>query len=172
MFPFRAGRESAPMASTTKTPPYGAYAAIMGTFVGGLAAAGAVARLLGRDPRENTSLDLAVLGLASFKASRTIARDEVTSFLREPFVEGAAHEGGEEPVETGDMRQAIGELVTCSRCIGTWVAASLAATQIVAPRFGRILAWTLASAGVNDWLQAGFAALSNKSNKLERRTSA
>src|SRR5919199_4736823 len=110
----------------------------MGAFVGGLAAAGATARALDRDPRENTTLDLAVLGLASFKASRTIARDEVTSFLREPFVEGAAHEGGEEPIESGDMRQAIGELVTCSRCIGTWVAAGLASTQVLAPRFGRL----------------------------------
>jgi Protein of unknown function (DUF1360) len=159
------------MGSTPKAPPYRSYAAIMTAFTGGLAAAGAVARLLGRDPRENTSLDLVVLGFASFKASRTIARDEVTSFLREPFVEGEAHEGAEEPVDTGDMRQAIGELVTCSRCIGTWVAAGLAGTQIVAPRFGRILTWTLAAAGVNDWLQAGFVALTNKSNELEQRTS-
>jgi hypothetical protein len=159
------------MGATTKAPPYGSYAVIMTAFTGGLAAAGAVARLLGRDPRENTSLDLVVLGFASFKASRTIARDEVTSFLREPFVEGEAHEGAEEPVDTGDMRQAIGELVTCSRCIGTWVAAGLAGTQIVAPRFGRILTWTLAAAGVNDWLQAGFVALTNKSNELEERAS-
>ena len=157
------------MATSTKAPPYGSYAAIMAVFTGGLATAGAVARLLGRDPRENTPLDLAVLGLASFKASRTIARDEVTSFLREPFVEGEAHEGGEEPIETGDMRQAIGELVTCSRCIGTWVAAGLASAQIVAPRFGRILTWTLAGAGLNDWMQAAFAAVTNKSNELERR---
>ena len=152
-----------------ESPPYSAYAAITATFVGGLAAAGALARALGRDPRDNTTLDLAVLGLAAFKASRTIARDEVTSFMREPFVEGSAHEGGEQAVETGDLRQAIGELVTCSRCIGTWVAAGLAGTQIVAPRFGRLLTWTLATAGVNDWLQAGFAALTHKSNELERR---
>jgi hypothetical protein len=158
------------VAPTQQAPPYGAYAAITGAFVGGLAVAGALARGLDRDPRENTVLDLAVLGLASFKASRTIARDEVTSFLREPFVEGEAHEGGEQALGTGDMRQAIGELVTCSRCIGTWVAAGLAATQIVAPRFGRLLTWTLATAGVNDWLQAGFAALTHKSNELEQRT--
>jgi hypothetical protein len=95
----------------------------------------------------------------------------VTSFLREPFVEGEAHEGGEEPLETGDLRQAIGELVTCSRCIGTWVAAGLAGTQIVAPRFGRLLTWTLATAGLNDWLQGAFAALTHKSNELEQRAS-
>jgi hypothetical protein len=142
----------------------------MGAFVGGVAAAGGIARALGRDPREHTTLDLAVLGLATFKAARTISRDEVTSFLREPFVAGQAKEGGEDPVETGDLRQAIGELVTCSRCIGTWVAGGLAATQIIAPRFGRLLTWTLATAGANDFLQAGFAALTNKSNELEQRT--
>jgi hypothetical protein len=142
----------------------------MSTFLGGLAVVGGLAGALGRDPREHTSLDLAVLGLATFKAARTIARDEVTSFVREPFVEGRAKEGAEEPVETGDLRQAIGELVTCSRCIGTWVAAGLAGTQIIAPRFGRLLTWTLATAGANDVLQAGFAALTAKSNELEQRT--
>ena len=94
----------------------------------------------------------------------------MTSFIREPFVEGEAHEGGEEPVETGDMRQAIGELVTCSRCVGTWVAAGLGVAQILAPRFGRVLTWSLAAAGANDWLQAGFAALTHKANELEQRT--
>ena len=157
--------------TATQSPPYGAYATIMGAFVGGLAVAGALARSLDRDPRENTTLDLAVLGMATFKAARTITRDEVTSFIRDPFVEGEAHEGGEQAVDTGDMRQALGELVTCSRCIGTWVAAGLAATQIVAPRFGRLLTWTLATAALNDWLQAGFAALTHKSNELEQRTS-
>jgi hypothetical protein len=151
------------------SPPYGAYAAIMGIFVGGLAAAGALAHVLGRDPREHDALDLTVLGLATYKAARTISRDEVTSFLREPFVEGEAHEGGEEPLETGDFRQALGELVTCSRCIGTWVAAGLGTTQILAPRFGRLLTWTLAAGGLNDWLQAGFAGLRMKANELERR---
>jgi hypothetical protein len=62
------------------------------------------------------------------------------------------------------MEQAIGELVTCSRCIGTWAAAGLATAQILAPRFGRTLTWTLAGAGVNDFLQAGFAALTRKAN--------
>ncbi len=154
----------------TTHPPQRAYAEIMGTFVGGLAVAGVLAHLLDRDPRDHDALDLTVLGLATFKAARTISRDEVTSFIREPFVEGEAHEGGEDPIETGDLRQAIGELVTCSRCIGTWVAAGLGTTQILAPRFGRILTWSLAAAGVNDWLQAGFAALTHKANQLEQRT--
>lgn len=158
------------MPVVTNRPPYGAYAGIMGTFVGGLAVAGALAHLLDRDARDTDALDLVALGLATFKAARTISGDEVTSFIREPFVEGEAGAGDEHPVETGDLRQAIGELVTCSRCIGTWVAAGLGTTQILAPRFGRILTWSLAAGGVNDWLQAGFAALTSKANELERRT--
>src|SRR3954452_3768158 len=150
-------------------PPYRAYAAIVSVFTGGLAAAGMLERALDRDPREHDWLDLAALAAATFKASRTISSDEVTSFLREPFTAGQAHAGDEEPVETGDLRQAVGELVTCSRCIGTWVAAGLAVTQILAPRFGRMLTWTLAGAGLNDVLQAGFATLTNKSNELEQR---
>src|SRR2546423_5349237 len=146
------------------TPPYRAYAAITGAFAGGVAAAGWPERALGRDPREQTWLDLATLTAATFRASRTTARDEVTSFLREPFTAEPAHEGGEDPVQTGDLRQAIGELVTCSRCTGTWVAAGLAVGQVVAPRFGRLLTWVLAGAGLNDFLQAGFSGLT-KSNE-------
>ena len=151
-------------------PPYGAYAAIVATFAGGLGAAGLLGRALDRDPQCQTALDLAVLAAATFKAARTLARDEVTSFIRTPFVEGEAHSGDdEEPVQTGGLEQAIGELVTCTRCVGTWAAAGLATTQILAPRFGRLLTWSLASAGLNDFLQAGFAALTKKSNELEQR---
>jgi hypothetical protein len=146
-------------------PPYEAYAAIMAVFAGGLSAAGALARALDRDPQCHTALDFAVLGAASFKAARTLSHDEVTSFLRQPFVRGRAHSGeGEEPVE-GGMEQAIGELVTCSRCVGTWVAAGLAVTQVIAPRFGRLLTWSLGAAAANDFLQAGFTALAGKANE-------
>jgi hypothetical protein len=150
---------------TDANVPYQAHATILGAFVGGAAVAGGVARLLGRDPREQSWLDPATLSAATFKASRTIARDEVTSFLREPFVEGMGGDDDEDrPVQTGGMDQAIGELVTCSRCVGMWVAAGLATTQVVAPRFGRLLTWSLACAGVNDFLQAGFEALRGKAN--------
>jgi Protein of unknown function (DUF1360) len=154
------------MSAFEARPPYGSYAAIMGTFAGLLAAAGALARLLDRDPQCQTPLDFGVLAAASFKASRTLARDEVTSFIRQPFVRGEAHAGEDEPVE-GGFHQAIGELVTCSRCVGTWAAAGLVVTQILAPRFGRLLTWSLAAAGANDFLQAGFTALTGKAGELD-----
>ena len=158
------------MESTVESPPYGEYAAIMAVFAGALAGAGGLARALDRNPACQTPLDLVVLSLAAFKGARTLARDEVTSFLRDPFVAGRAHTGDdEEPVQSGDWEQAIGELVTCSRCAGTWVAAAFATTQIIAPRFGRLLTWSFAAAGINDFLQAGFDVLRHRANELDER---
>ena len=157
------------MNGSNPRPPYGSYATIMGVFVGVLGSAGLASRALGRDPQCQTALDLVVLAAASFKASRTLARDEVTSWLREPFVRGHAHSGeGEEPVQ-GGMEQAIGELVTCTRCVGIWVAAGLGSAQVVAPRFGRLLTWTLAAGAANDFLQAAFVSLDRKSEELAER---
>jgi hypothetical protein len=138
----------------------------MATFAGGLAAAGALARLLDRDPQCRTALDFGVLALATFKAARTLTHDRVSAPVRAPFVEGEAGVEDEVPVHTGDIQQAIGELVTCTRCVGTWAAAGLASTQIVAPRFGRLLTWSLGAAAANDFLQAGFTALTGKANDL------
>ena len=151
-------------------PPYGSYAAIVAAFGGLLGTAGVLGRRVGRDPQCHTALDAFMLSVAVFKAARTLARAEVTSFVREPFVEGQAYEGDEEPVKTGGMQQAIGELVTCTRCVGTWAAAGLASTQILAPRFGRLLTWSLGAAGINDFLQAGFVALSQAANKVEEES--
>jgi crotonobetainyl-CoA:carnitine CoA-transferase CaiB-like acyl-CoA transferase len=154
------------VSSVQERPPYEAYAAIAGSFAGLLAAAGALGRLLDRDPQCQTSLDFAILALASFKAARTLAHDRVTAPMRAPFVEGEADAHDEVPVRTGGMQQAIGELVTCTRCVGTWAAAGLASTQIVAPRFGRLLTWSLGAAAANDFLQAGFNALCGKADEL------
>lgn len=161
------------MSSKTSSPPYAAYAALAGGYVGGLAAIQGVARRLGRARPEPSPLQLAVLALATFKASRTIARDDVTSFLREPFVEGTPGSGDEEhPVQTGGARQAVGELVTCSRCVGTWVAAGLTAADVLAPAFARVLTLSLALGGANDWLQAAFAALTETANRVEAEAAA
>jgi Protein of unknown function (DUF1360) len=150
-------------------PPYESYATIMAAFAGLLVTGGALSRRFGRDPQCNSPLDAVLLAAATFKAARTLARDAVTAPLRQPFVEGEAHKGeGEEPVQ-GGMQQAVGELVTCTRCIGTWVAAALATTQVVAPKFGRLLTLALGTAGANDFLQAAFVTLNRKSDELKAR---
>ena len=146
-----------------RKPPHGSYALILGAFAGGLAGAGALAKRLDREPQCQTALDFAILAAASFKAARTLSRDKVASVVRDPFVEGEAWDGHEQPAGEG-MQRALGELVTCTRCIGTWTAAGLATTQIVAPRFGRLLTWSLGAAAANDFLQAAFAALTERAN--------
>jgi hypothetical protein len=151
------------MSGAPDTPPYGSYAAIAGVFLGGVTTVAALSR---RAPA-GRALDFLALSAATFKASRTLSRERVASFVRQPFVEGEAETGeGEQPAGEG-LQRALGELVTCPRCIGAWSAAVLASSQMVSPRFGRLLTWSLGAAGVNDFLQAGFKVLCAKTNELE-----
>ena len=151
------------MPTAPDPPPYGSYAAIAGVFLGGIATVAAVARR----PPATTVIDLVALSAATFKASRTLSRERVASFVRQPFVEGDAEIGEDERPAGEGIQRAIGELVTCPRCVGAWTAAALASSQAVAPSFGRLLTWSLGAAGVNDFLQAGFKALCSKANELE-----
>jgi Protein of unknown function (DUF1360) len=149
------------MTGAPDPPPYGSYATIASVFLGGIATVAAVAR---RAPA-GTALDLVALSAATFKASRTLSRERVASFVRQPFVEGDAAVGEHErPVGEG-LQRALGELVTCPRCVGVWTAAGLASSQALAPRFGRLLTWSLGAAGANDFLQAAFKALCARVNE-------
>ena len=152
------------MVTAPQKPPYPTYAALVGVFGLGMSGLAAIASLRGRRPEQLRALDLAILSAATFKAARTVAHDEVLSFLREPFVQGGAHEGDERPLEDGGTRQAIGELLTCSRCIGMWAAAGVVGVHTIAPRSGRLLTWSLAASAANDFMQAGFSALTSKAN--------
>jgi hypothetical protein len=151
------------MSAQTDSPPHEAYATIAGAFFAGLGLVAAAAR---RSP-PGTALDLAALSAATFKAARTLSRERVASFVRQPFVEGEADLGEDEEPKGEGLQRAIGELVTCPRCVGTWSAAGLAATQMLTPRFGRLLVWTLSASAANDFLQAAFTALCAKANRLE-----
>ena len=144
-------------------PPYQAYATIAGAFFGGLAAVAA----LSRRPPPNNPLEFAALAAATFKVSRTLSRERVGSFVRQPFVEGDADTGEDEHPAGSGFQRAIGELVTCPRCLGTWSAAALVSTEMVSPRFGRLLTWSLGASAANDFLQAAFGALCAKANRLE-----
>jgi Protein of unknown function (DUF1360) len=160
---FQEGAGAKQLYPVTERPPYEAYAAIAGGLLGGLAAVAALARR----PPPGTVLEFAVLGAATFKASRALSRERVGSFVRQPFVEGDAEVGEEEQPAGGGLQRALGELVTCPRCIGTWTAAGLASAQVLTPRFGRLLTWTLGASAASDFLQAAFTAVCAKANRLE-----
>lgn len=119
-------------------------------------------RSSGRSLPERIGLgDVLLLGVATFKLSRLIAKDSVTSFVRAPFVayEGPAgdSEVNEKPRGTG-WRLALGELLTCPFCVGQWVAASLAGGLVVAPALTRFVGAIFAFAAVADFLQLVYSA--------------
>ena len=81
--------------------------------------------------------------------------------MRDPLVE----EGQEgRPPKGRGLRYALGELVTCTRCLGTWSSLGLVGLRVVRPREGRILSTILASAALNDWLHAGFTTMTQRAN--------
>jgi hypothetical protein len=141
--------------------PYGSYTAIASAFAAILVVTTAFTRARGRGGRCGSMADLAVLSAATFKCARVVSHERLGRIVREPLVEDEDGRGLarlERPAGSG-LRRALGELVTCSRCTGTWAAAGLVATEAAAPRFGGVLRWTLAASAANDFLQAGFAVL-------------
>ena len=107
---------------TKKDLPLRDYAALVGLFNATLALF-LVSRKRSPLPERIALSDLLLLGLAAQKISRVVTKDRVTSPLRAPFAkyEGSAGAGEveEEPRGTG-LRKAIGELITCPYCLGTW----------------------------------------------------
>ena len=107
--------------------------------------------------------ELPVFGLATFALTKALAKEKVGTWVRDPLVD----ERDRKP-KGRRLRYAAGELLTCTRCLGTWSSLGLIALRVARPREGRIVATILATAGVNDWLQSGFTLLTNRSNLIER----
>ena len=109
--------------------------------------------------------ELIPISAATFALSKVIAREKIGSWMREPFVE---HTGGERRPRGRGLRRAVGELVTCTRCVGAWSALGVVGLRLAAPDSGRIVTNVLAASAGNDWLQAGFKLLTAHVNQLER----
>ncbi|MEV7041482.1 DUF1360 domain-containing protein [Amycolatopsis sp. NPDC051061] len=137
--------------------PLAGYAGAMGAygaFVGGLTALG---RLLGaRVPHRIGAADTALLGAATFKASRMLAKAAITSPLRAPFTRYEEPAGEDELNESvpakGHAGHAIGELVSCPFCLDVWIGTGLAAGLIMAPKPTRLVATVLTAVGAADAL--------------------
>ncbi|HEV2062118.1 MAG TPA: DUF1360 domain-containing protein [Solirubrobacteraceae bacterium] len=130
------------------------YAAINVTWAAMLAGVLASAR-----SDAPAAAELPVLGMATFALSKALAKEKVGTWARAPVVD--EREGRP---KGSRLRYAAGELVTCTRCLGTWSALGLVGLRVARPREGRIVASVLATAGINDWLQAGFSAMTSKAN--------
>jgi hypothetical protein len=107
-----------------------------------------------------TNKELIPLAAATFAVSKAVARERIGTWVREPFVE---EEHGRRP-KGGRIRAAIGELVTCTRCVGTWSALGVVGLRVLNPEAGRTVSMILASSAGNDWLQASFKLLTEQTN--------
>jgi Protein of unknown function (DUF1360) len=134
------------------------YMALNAVFAAVLAGVVIAARQKTRASEPLTSRDLAVTGAATFALSKVIARERIGAWVREPFVE---EEDGGRPRGRG-LRHAVGELLTCTRCVGAWSALGLVGLRLTSPATGRVVNDVLAVSAVNDWMQASFRLLCAK----------
>jgi hypothetical protein len=137
--------------------PLGGYAALASVFGASAGAFALLARHRGvRLPQEVPPWDVALLGAATYKTSRLLTRDKITSFVRAPFTrragDGEASEVMDEPRGSG-VRRAVGDLVSCPFCIAAWAAGALVCSYATAPRFTRLVCGGLGALTVADWLQ-------------------
>ena len=136
------------------------YAALVAIF-NGLLATGVLLRKCSREPLpERVDMkDLALFALSTQKLSRVITKEKVTTALRAPFTEiegkGGAGELEERPRGRG-LRRAIGELLTCPFCLGTWIASGFIYGYIFSPRVTRTVASVFAVSGMADFLQQAY----------------
>lgn len=133
------------------------YAALVAIF-NGLLATTLLARKCSREPLPERvePKDLALFAVATQKLSRVITKDKVTSAFRAPFteVEGKGGPGElEERAKGRGLRRAVGELLTCPFCLGTWIASGFIYGYIFSPRVTRTLASIFAVSGLADFLQ-------------------
>lgn len=152
--------------ATEKNPPtepydYAALNAVFGALLGGV-----ILAARSKDSEPLSTRDLAVSGAATFALSKVIARERIGTWVRDPFVEEDPA-GGRRP-RGRRMRHAVGELVTCTRCVGAWSALGLVGLRLTSPSTGRVVNEVLAVSAMNDWLQAGFKLLCSQTNSASR----
>src|SRR3954464_2199543 len=105
------------------------------------------------------------LGLATFALSKLVAKEKVDKWVRDPFVE--ERPDGERRPRGRGLRYAVGELLTCTRCVGTWSALGLVALRVTRPREARVVSAVLGASALNDWAQTGFNWACAKSNAAQ-----
>jgi uncharacterized protein DUF1360 len=137
--------------------PVADYAMLV-TIFNGLLATGLLAHRCSKEPlpKRVEPKDIALFAIATQKLSRAITKEKVTTAFRAPFTEvegkGGAGELEERPKGRG-LRRAVGELLTCPFCLGTWIASGFIYGYIFSPRVTRTVASIFAVSGIADFLQ-------------------
>ena len=105
--------------------------------------------------------ELVPIAAATFALSKVVAREKIGTWVREPFVDGEQQPRGTR------LQRAVGELVTCTRCVGAWSALGLVGLRVAEPASGRTVVTILAASAANDWLQTGFKWATAQTNRAE-----
>lgn len=128
--------------------PLRGYAVLLTTYGAVTAASAAVVRRRGVTVERPSGFDLALLTLATFRVSRTLAKDAVLAPLRAPFTTYQGPAGPGEVMEAprpGPVRHAVGELVSCPFCMSQWVGTAGIVGYALFPRTTR---WVSAGMGI------------------------
>lgn len=139
----------------TKPIDYATLTATYGSLLGTVVLAGRQ-----RGSRPLSAGELPTLGLAAFALSKLVAKEKVETWMREPFVD----ERSRRP-KGRRLRYAVGELLTCTRCLGAWSSLGLVALRVVRPDEARVVSTVLATSAINDFLQAGFSAVCSAADR-------
>jgi hypothetical protein len=146
--------------------PLAAYIGLTGSFA--LALGGSLLALRARRcelPVRPAVGDLLLVGVATHKVSRLLAKDKVTSFIRAPFTryqEPGGHGEVEEQPRGRGARLAIGELLVCPYCLAQWVAAGFTVGFVAAPRTTRFFAGIYVAQTLSDFLQLAYKAVEDR----------
>jgi hypothetical protein len=139
------------------------YAALSAGWASMLGAVLIAARDKGEDPVPAT--EIVPLGVATFALAKLVAKEKVAAEIREPFVEET--DDGRRPRGSG-LRYAVGEMLTCTRCVGFWSSLGLVGLRVLRPREARVVTTVLAVSAVNDVAQSSFSWLCAKATAQER----
>jgi hypothetical protein len=161
-------QETPPLAgyAPDREVPLGGYAALMtlfGTIAGG-AVAGAVRSGRGI-PSRVPFRDIALIGIATHKLARTLAKDKVTAPLRAPLTrlqDSAGMGEVKEEVRVTGVKRALGDLVLCPYCLSAWFAMGLFSGYLYSPAAVRLIASTFTAISISDFLQIGYKAAQNR----------
>jgi Protein of unknown function (DUF1360) len=124
-------------------------------------------------PDDFTALDLVMLGLASYRTGRMVAYDKVFETERMPFAETVPDPtgAGETVVPKGTgVRYALGELISCPICVGTWIAAILVFGLTILPGPTRMFLKIMSGIGLAELINAGTEALQWNAEEARVRT--
>ncbi len=151
---------------TEEDQPLSGRVTLVSAFGASLAAASLAARITGRQPPERPHpADIVLVGVATHKLSRLLAKSKAASVLRAPFTEFQQPSGTgevEERPRGEGLRRAIGELLVCPYCLSQWIAAGFASGLVLAPRTTRLVAASYCSQTIADFLQLAFRACNDR----------